>query len=135
MFLGQYYLSGYAACHWYFNPNIPEVQMLLQRYQGTIFTTSCTQCFRFIFLIKLFGRPISICLRHFVYIVRSYNSQEIKVRKVGAPLEAQPHLQIPKTTDLLTLREMQEIDPYEFPVSLFLFFLLSFLTAAKKLTM
>jgi len=70
-----------------------------------------------------------------LYLHGSYNGQEIKVRKVGAPLEAQPHLQIPKTTDLLTLREMHEIDPYEFPVSLFLFFLLSFLTAAKKLTM
>ena len=29
--LGQLYLSGHSACHWYINPEIPESETLLQR--------------------------------------------------------------------------------------------------------
>ncbi|KAG2644638.1 hypothetical protein PVAP13_2KG375621 [Panicum virgatum] len=31
IYQGQPYLGGHSACHWYFNPNIPEAQMLQNR--------------------------------------------------------------------------------------------------------
>ncbi|RLN12932.1 ribonucleoside-diphosphate reductase large subunit-like [Panicum miliaceum] len=75
LYLGQPYLSGNSACHWYFNPAIPEAELLLQSLQGT----------------------------------------NTEIRRVGVPLEDAAQPQPKPIAELLTLKEMQEIDPYEFP--------------------
>ncbi|XP_039812938.1 uncharacterized protein LOC120675798 isoform X2 [Panicum virgatum] len=71
----QPYLSGNSACHWYFNPNIPEVAQLLQTFQGS----------------------------------------NVSIRRVGVPLEESSQPQPRPHAEAMTLHEMQNIDPYEFP--------------------
>ncbi|KAG2651375.1 replication protein A 70 kDa DNA-binding subunit B-like isoform X1 [Panicum virgatum] len=48
-------------------------------------------------------------------LLQSVGSQNITVRKTGTPLEDLPVPQTQQNKEHLTLREMQDIDPYEFP--------------------
>jgi hypothetical protein len=40
-YIGDPYLSGSAACHWYFNPDVPEAQVYYGRYLHTLYDTRC----------------------------------------------------------------------------------------------
>ncbi|RLN23066.1 hypothetical protein C2845_PM07G19040 [Panicum miliaceum] len=75
-FHGELCVSGYAACHWYINPGIPEVEALLNITHG----------------------------------------QSFKIKRAGIPITEQERPDPMPVPDLLTLREMEAIDPFEFPI-------------------
>jgi len=75
LYRGELNVSGYSACHWYINPDIPEAAHLLNSTLG----------------------------------------QPFKIKRAGIPITEQNQPEPIAVPDLLTLREMEEIDPYEFP--------------------
>ncbi|RLN24146.1 hypothetical protein C2845_PM07G21730 [Panicum miliaceum] len=74
-YFGELHVSGYTACHWYINPDIPEASVLLN----------------------------------------STNGQSYRIKRAGIPIAEQKQPETLPLPDLLTLKEMQDMDPYEFP--------------------
>lgn len=76
-FRGSYYLSGNAACRWYFNPAIPE------------------------------ARPF----------YESLLNQRLEIRSVTTPVQQQPQIRVPAQLLEKNLKQLNEMDPYEFSES------------------
>ncbi|RLN23750.1 hypothetical protein C2845_PM07G05540 [Panicum miliaceum] len=53
--------------------------------------------------------------RNIVIKDQSFCDQPIQIRRVGVPIPKEPQPPAQTTMELMTLREMQEKDPYEFP--------------------
>ncbi|RLM56191.1 replication protein A 70 kDa DNA-binding subunit-like [Panicum miliaceum] len=76
-YFSEPYISGYAACHWYINPAIPEATALIATVQG----------------------------------------QSLRIKQLGIPIAEQAQPEPQPLPDLLTLKEMQDMDPYDFPAT------------------
>lgn len=56
-----------------------------------------------------------------VYAVCSLQNQRLEIRNVAAPAEQDAHVQAPPQLQDKTLRELNEMDPYDFAVRKFRF--------------
>ena len=105
------YVSGYSACHWYINPDIPEAASLLNRYRKNILLSLHIYISTY-HIVPYLLTSNSICT---LYCCRTHG-QSYKIKRSGVPIAEQSQPEPPPVPDFLTLQEMEAIDPYEFPV-------------------
>ena len=109
--VGNFYVSGYSACHWYINPDIPEAGSLLNRYRKNILLSLHIYISTY-HIVSYLLTTSSICT---LYCCRTHG-QSYKIKRSGIPIAQQSQPEPPPVPDFLTLQEMEAIDPYEFPV-------------------